>query len=32
MRVMIRMLSTTYFESVISNPTFVKGESGGPMM
>ena len=32
MRVMIRMLSTTYFESVISNPTFVNGESGGPMM
>src|SRR6266496_3202791 len=31
-RVMIRMLSTTYFESVISNPTFVSGESGGPMM
>src|SRR6266498_2932698 len=28
MRVMIRMLSTTYFESVISNPTFVSGDAG----
>ena len=31
-RVIIRMLSTTYLESVISNPIFVSGESGGPIM
>ncbi len=31
-RVIMRMLSTTYFESVISKPTFVSSESAGPIM
>ena len=31
MRVMIRMFTTTYGESVISTPTFDDGDPTGPM-
>jgi len=31
MRVMIRMLATTYGESVTSIPTLEKGEASGPI-
>ena len=31
MRVMIRMLATTYGLSVTSTPTLLKGEPGGPI-